>query len=556
MIKKAYPRLSRVFAAIAICLGLPLAVFGYDPNATSPFCFVNHSATSNYICQDRVGDGFWYDTTPISCAEDPGTHDCHSDSRCPIGISNSGAITPPIIRPINNNTQLEVEYFARNAYCSPAADGGPYNVPITDSLPYTVRVVYRNASGAAISAFDYDPYWEHGKFTVNVNLSCSTFWAQAIFIINESLPGQRTASSGFAGPIGQDANGRNCLDDRRGCPVPSSPAGPVNVGSGNMHYEEPLFSVADAVAPMDFRLVYNSREINSGAVGVGFTHTFAQTMKPMPASGACATGSKCLLRWTNGRGEQTLFYSFNVGSEDFTSVWPGEARGSVHYDSSGGTYALTDLNGTRTVFRSSDGQWKSTADRWGNAFTSTYNGTNLLTAITNPETRSWTLAYSGSQLTSVTDPANNIWQFGYDGSGHLQKIADPGHTLSTPWRTYTYVQGSASEPTVLANVADSGLVVLEGHEYDSAGRATSSWSGDTTSGNPHPGPNARSLVTLSYDSPTQTTVRSRIDSTPTDLASAFAYISPAGRILPTSIVVTARRALVRRTMLRHSPGTP
>ena len=40
----------------------------------------------------------------------------------------------------------------------------------------------------------------------------------------------------------------------------------MNVGSGNLHYSEPLFSVAENTFPLAFVLAYNSREIATGPV--------------------------------------------------------------------------------------------------------------------------------------------------------------------------------------------------------------------------------------------------------------------------------------------------
>jgi RHS repeat-associated protein len=215
-------------------------------------------------------------------------------------------------------------------------------------------------------------------------------------------------------------------------------------------------------------------------------------------------------------------------------MWPADAVETVVLNSAAGTYVLTDLDGNQTTFGSTLGEWRSSADRWGNATSGGYTGGNL-TTITDAEGRAWILGYSSGKLTSVTDPDANVWSLGYDGTGHLSTIRDPFHASGNPWRQYTYV--TAGGKTLLVEIQDGSLAVLEGHEYDSVGRAISSWSADTTvtGGIPHPGPNAKDLVTISYDSATQTSATSKVDSA-TSETFTITYSYPSGRILPSSLV--------------------
>jgi YD repeat-containing protein len=304
---------------------------------------------------------------------------------------------------------------------------------------------------------------------------------------------------------------------------------PINVGSGNMRYEESLFSIAENTSPVSFVLTYNSRNTASGPLGPGFTHSFAQTMKPLG-------GSTFRAEWINEKGERTIFYSPDSASVPFSAVWPAEATGTVTLNSVAGTYELKDLDGNVTTFWSASGEWRSTQDRWGNTISGGYTGSDL-TSLTDPEGRVWSLAYTAGKLSSITAPDSRVWSFTYNATGHLEKVVDPFHTVGAPWRTYTHVTGYASDPLVLASVADGSGAILEGHEYDAAGRAISSWSGATSvvDGVPHPTSDSRDLVTLVYDSATQTTVTNKIDAT-TNSASTFTLTARGGRFLPLSIV--------------------
>jgi RHS repeat-associated protein len=507
----------RVLEGIAAALLVSSYALAYDPSPTTPYTF---GLVNPPISQDRVGDGFWHDS---ACTESgPPLYFCPNPP-CPVGVTGDSSVVPAITRPIAslNGNQLSVEYFLRNAYCNPPADGGDPHVP--NSIPYYIQIVSIASDGSRNAVMTFDPYWEHGKASNIVTVDANHCY-QAIYVLSTGFPVVITAVS--SNIVGLSTS--PCPPDLQICPY--SAGNPINVGSGNMRYEEPLFSIAENVSPMRFSLSYNSQDKTPGPLGYGFTHTFSQTLSFFSGDGK-------LLIWTNPKGEQWLFYAGgNPGDNPYSAIWPGEARGTVVYSSGTSQFTFTDLDGTVTKFDSVSGHWISTADRWGNTTTGTYTSGNL-TTITDPEGRAWTLTYSGTFLATLTDPSSHQWRFTVDGTSHLTTVFDPIHTGATPWRTYTYVTGKVGDPTVLASVADESGAVLEGHEYDSQGRAFSDWAGDTTvtSGVPHPGPNARSKVTMTFDTATQTTVTTQVDSS-SNLTSIFTLIYQSGRFLPTSII--------------------
>lgn len=304
-------------------------------------------------------------------------------------------------------------------------------------------------------------------------------------------------------------------DDRRICPL-SGVAKPINVGSGNMHYDEPFFAVAENTAPLSFGLAYNSRETRAGPLGPGWIHSFAQTLAPRADTRRMV--------WTDGQGIQSEFFSADPATAPFRLLWPADGTETLLLDSVNGVFRLRTLEGAETVFGATSGEWRSTRDRWNNQITGAYTD-GKLTQVTDAEGRAWTFGYAGSSLTSLTDADGNQWQFQYS-DGKLSKIADPGHTFAPAWRNYSYSFFGG----FLERIADAAGAVLEAHGYDFSGRATSSWSAQDFLGS-----EARDVVTLSYDSPTRTTVTHRIDST-TDELSVFTLSARTGRFLPTSIV--------------------
>lgn len=487
----------------------------FQPSPTTPYGY--STSSSDFHQHHKVGDGFWH--YPSCNQSGPPLYFCS----CSIGAP--GDLTPPKLTLTNG--VLEVEYFVRNAYCNPPADGGDPNRP--NSQNYYIDVISIAPEGGASTFSVIAPYWEHGKVILNVGISCNRY--QAVLRLSYFGCGSfclERAGSKIAGPAEQDALARPC-PDLRSCPLKVSAGKPINVGSGNMRYEETLFSIAENTSPLSFALTYNSRATATGPLGPGFRHTFAQTMKSLG-------GSAFRVEWVNGKGERTIFYSPDSANVPFSAVWPAEATGTVTLNSGTGTYELKDLDGNVTTFGSASGEWRSTRDRWNNTISGAYTGSDL-TTLTDPEGRVWTLAYTAGKLSSITAPDSRVWTFTYNGTGHLEKVVDPFHTVATPWRTHTYVTGFASDPLVLASVADGSGVVLEGHEYDTAGRAISSWSGATSvvGGVPHPTSSSRDLVTIAYDSATQTTVTNKIDAT-TNSVSTFTLAARGGRFLPLSIV--------------------
>ncbi len=515
-------------AALALLSARALA---FLPSGDNPYGY--SYSQSGFYQHYKVGDGFFHDP---GCTPGPGpSYWCD----CPVGAF--GSLTAPKVS--MTGTTLTVEYWIRNAYCNQADPLGSPNRPANQN--YFIHVYAINPDDGIAEPVSYiAPYWEHGSVSITGLNSCSRYIAVLVIDAFLGCPPYGIcydySASKVAGPVGQETSGRSCLPDFRNCSAsgtsPASAAKPINVGSGNMRYEEMLFSVSESTSSLSFSLAYNSRNTATGPAGYGFTHSFSQTIKPLG-------GNANWIQFVNSSGEKTIYYSSSPGTVDFAAVWPADATGKVKLDATvNHTYTLTDLDGTVTTFDSPTGAWKSTADRWGNTTSGAYSGSNL-TSVTDPEGRAWILGYdASSRLTSISDPDSHLWKFAYDGSGHLQSIRDPLHDpvgeTGNPWRQYTYVIGNPAEPTVLARVQDDLPAVLEGHEYDSSGRAISSWSGDTvvTSGVPQPGTNARDLVTLSYTTPlTQTVVTSKIDNT-TNQVSTFTLISPAGRFLPITIV--------------------
>jgi YD repeat-containing protein len=153
-----------------------------------------------------------------------------------------------------------------------------------------------------------------------------------------------------------------------------------------------------------------------------------------------ASGGVILNEGDDGR---SLWFSGGGGSGGGTYTdQAGEF--STLVKNSGGSYTRTLTDGTEITFNSG-GYETATIDLNGLHTTYAYNGSNQLTSIEDPYLNLTTFTYSGGYLQSITDPAGRIttltnsggelmqaelpdgstWGYAYNGSGLLTKITDP-----------------------------------------------------------------------------------------------------------------------------------
>ena len=152
---------------------------------------------------------------------------------------------------------------------------------------------------------------------------------------------------------------------------------------------------------------------------------------------------------------QVTFYPVGSGcTGPYTAVPSGQfctlpqyVGANLSYSSGSGNYTFTPQPGQTSVYNSA-GQLISESDAAGDTLTATYgvtlpgsgncpaaaswcqvitsasgrsltvgyNGSNLVTSVTDPMSLRWTYAYSGNDLTSATDPMGNVTSYTY-GAG-------------------------------------------------------------------------------------------------------------------------------------------
>ncbi|HLX11141.1 MAG TPA: carboxypeptidase regulatory-like domain-containing protein, partial [Thermoanaerobaculia bacterium] len=315
-----------------------------------------------------------------------------------------------------------------------------------------------------------------------------------------------------------------CPTDRRQCAAGDGGAGsgagmPINAGSGDVMVTVPLFTLAQSPLQLDFGLIFHSEPprfpgLVSSVVGLGWTHPYAQTLRPVDAVAS-------ILYHITPEGFESEYARQADGS--WTALSPGELRGRVV--TVGSQYQLTDLDGTTTAFDLTTGNWLATTDRWGNSLLGGYDAAGNLVSVTDAEGRQVQLAYNGSQLAQITLPGGEIWRLVYQGA-ELTQIFDPLHTGSQPWRTFGYVADRLGVVRLLSEERDEAGFLLEGHGYDGLDRGVTSVS-----------ESGRNLVTFEYATPAagETRVTHAIDGV-TSQVSVFTLTYGKGRYLPTEIL--------------------
>lgn len=532
-VPREQPRVRTVVLVFGLLLVLAGRAFGYIPPTNSVH---GNPGDVDYQIADGGPDSHgWFGKDPTTCnpSTQPGLEGfcnaCPSNPQC-VGFGDSRIRQDLLGVSIvwvgaQQYFEFHVRYEFPNLYC--VYDGTPNRPP--ESYFAQQMWIAGNADGTNNLLGDIvfpRPWFERGFWKPRIPVDCTR---EFFYLAFRNCTSPTTFVNRVVGPFRLPPrrliNGVCRPIDPRECGVPGSPGtgvyGPVNVGSGDVHYAERLIRIAGAPGPgLDLALGYASSQANVGMFGTGWSSTLTQAMDAV-----VGTNGNLLHRRTPENFDE--YYTFNLATSTFEASSPGELRGTITKESGDTIWALKDLNGTVTRFDVASGRWLSTTDRWGNATTANYSGLPGSFVISDPQSRTLTFTLTGGLITQVTDSDGNTWRFVYSGN-YLFQIQDPLHLSGGYWRQYEYASIGGVSPNPLSAVKDEAAKILEAHSYDSLGRATTSYA----EGN-------RSFGTLAYDTPAvgQTTVTTTIDAGPPVISqtSVFDVLYLAGRYLPTRV---------------------
>jgi len=213
------------------------------------------------------------------------------------------------------------------------------------------------------------------------------------------------------------------------CLIAKTLSSSANLKSGNLYHDQDVGILT---------LSYNSIDTYNGVLGKKWTHQYNQQLTVVDSS-------TLVLRTEDGN---VITFRLSSGVY-YPEAISGDTSRIVKNTS---TYTRTLKNGTTQVFNAS-GLLTSITDRNSNTITLTYSGGNLsgiidknnrttaiattngkITGITDALNRTHSLTYTDGLLTAVTDPLGNAWHYTYDTAGRMLTKIDPLNNSIT----YTY----------------------------------------------------------------------------------------------------------------------
>ena len=215
----------------------------------------------------------------------------------------------------------------------------------------------------------------------------------------------------------KNQGGQSCAS-----PVPAAFVGnPVNAATGNKYEPVTDLTLSTPGIPLEFKRFYNSAVIANGPLGSGWTHSFsmnAQTVTTWTISGV-PTPVRVRIIDADGR---ALYFS---------KIFQTYSDGHHFYGESGVKDRLIINTSGQYILRKKD-----------NNLTYTFDSTGKLQSVTDANSNTLTLTYTGSQLMQVTSNFGAALTFVYTGS-HISSVTDPkGQAIS-----YTYTRSDLTQVT-------------------------------------------------------------------------------------------------------------
>ncbi len=211
--------------------------------------------------------------------------------------------------------------------------------------------------------------------------------------------------------------------------------GLVHVVDGNLFHSEKDVGLPGKGFPIEFRRSYNSFQVYSGTLGLGWTHNYNVSL----------SGSVDVTMY-DGDGSRHVYAS--LGSNQYSS--PSGLTSSKLEKNGDSTYSLYWTDGERWNF-TSVGRLSLISNQIGQTLTFNYDGNNRLwkildgsglflellydvngriSTVRDQTLRSWTFQYTSNRLTSVTDPRANSTLYRYDATNRLEKVIDRANKMT------------------------------------------------------------------------------------------------------------------------------
>ncbi len=240
------------------------------------------------------------------------------------------------------------------------------------------------------------------------------------------------------------------------CPIVGQP---VNVTNGNMWLQQTDFSLPGIGEQIEIKRFYNSIIQTSGIFGRGWSTKYDESLQ--------FYGNNLIrLNMPDGR---AVYFTREGTTGSFLPHTP-EMYGFIDKNTVDGSYTLTFKNGLKHHFNAIGIlQWQK--DRNGNQTTLHYDQNNVLTHITDANGNTLTINIVDALVQSISHNSVTIATYIYwDGTPNLKEIT---YQDGSKYK-FTYNTTAVSGKTFLETVKDANDKILETHQYDGSGRATTS----------------------------------------------------------------------------------
>jgi len=225
-------------------------------------------------------------------------------------------------------------------------------------------------------------------------------------------------------------------------PCNTTVARPINVTNGNMYLQQTDYQLPGAGEAILVNRTYNSISSKIGLFGRGWSTGYDETI-------STDANNRLQLAMPDGR-------LVTFATPDFFGQMIKNADGS---------YTVTFKDGRVHQFDLS-GKLLSQTDRQGNQTTLAYDSSGKLISVTNPFGRLLSITTNASgRVLSISDSMGMIASYTYSSDNLL---------LSVTYADNSLFQFSYTPGLLLTTVTDALGNIVEQHDYDSQGRATSS----------------------------------------------------------------------------------
>ncbi len=249
-------------------------------------------------------------------------------------------------------------------------------------------------------------------------------------------------------------------------PKPSTPpdsvGGPVNVTNGNMWLEQTDYSLPGIGENIAINRFYNSVIQQSGLFGLGWSTKYDESLWFYDNA---PFGFRMIrLNMPNGR---AIYFGRANTTDPFVS-FTADVHGQI-VKNADDTYTLTFKDGRIHKF-SSTGKLLWQKDRNGNQTSLTYDINNTLATVTDAFNRTLTFTPNpDGTISQISDSTGTIATYEYwPGTTRLKTVTYPDDSK------YKFDYTTINNKTYLTTVKDALDNILEAHQYDFNGRATTS----------------------------------------------------------------------------------